>query len=162
MNELSWLVPSVVGLFGLAIAWYQLRAGRLESFADRRPYVVCEYVREKGAKGADAVFLQISNVGETPAFDVRLDFGDRDDWHWVRPANFPFLNSEGGLSVLVNGHPVRYFVGTLSQNSVLKNLEMSHLNVSVTYNALQGSGKKIPIKEEARLTLQSYRYRSKA
>ncbi len=147
---------------GFIAAIFQVRATRKENFSNRRPYVICSYRLVSTAGKYDAVHLEIANVGNTPAYDVKLCFEQERDWHWVRPADFPFLPEGPGISVIAPGGCVTFFVGPMSPQSVLKGLKDSSIKVTLRYYAPIGRSSRVLLKDSVNISLQDYRFRSKS
>ena len=42
----------------------------------------------------------IRNAGDTLAINIILEFQEGQVWNWVKPANFPFLKDQGGITAI--------------------------------------------------------------
>jgi len=148
-------------LAAVAAAIFGLRqfhqASELE-FQDKRAFIVPRLVINKDGK-APRVYLVIENAGDTPAKNVILEFRNGQVWNWVKPANFPFLKAQGGITAMSPGAEMSFFLGEIRKDNVKFNdIESRDILGSASFDHPVRKGKRV--NDEFRLSLQDNRYQS--
>jgi hypothetical protein len=148
-------------LAALAAAVFGLRQFRQASeleFQDKRAFIVPRVVLNKDGN-APRVYLIIQNAGDTPAKNVILDFREGQVWSWVKPANFPFLKDQGGITALSPGAEMSFFLGEIRKDNVKFNdIEKRDILGVASFDHPVRKGKRV--RDEFRLSLQDNRYQS--
>lgn len=153
---------SVITAFAaVAAAVYGLRQFKLAKeleFQQKRAFILPRLVINKDGK-VPRVFLIIQNAGETPAKNVILEFGEGQVWNWVKPANFPFLKSQGGLTAISPGADLSFFLGEIRKDNVKFNdIETRDILGVASFDHPVKKGTRV--EDEFRLSLQDNRYQS--
>lgn len=148
------LAAVAASIFGLG--QYQ-QAKELE-FQDKRAFIVPRLTINKDEK-FPRVYLVIQNAGDTPAKNVVLEFGDGQVWNWVKPANFPFLKGQGGITAISPGAEFTFFLGEIRKDNVKFNdIEGRDIFGVASFDHPVLKGRRV--EDEFRLSLQDNRYQS--
>ena len=145
------VTATVVGL-------WQFRLAKQLEFQEKRAFIVPRLTINKVEK-VPRVYLVIRNAGDTPAKNVILDFGENQVWHWVKPANFPFLRESGGITAVAPGDEMSYFVGEIrNDNSRFNDIEQRDVTGVASFDHPIRKGKRLA--DDFRLSLNDQRYKS--
>ena len=155
-------VTTGLTVLSLLVAVFQIRQVRLENYAKRKPYIVCKYRIERSNGKPDGVFLDLYNHGQTPAYNVRLDFNSETGWHWLQTPRFPFMESEEGITTIQPSERLSFYVGNLKSGSALVQLRSRSIKGIVTYGVNIGKKRLRAQTEAIRVTLQDHKYQTKA
>jgi hypothetical protein len=148
-------------LAALAAAIFGLRQFRHASeleFQDKRAFIVPRLVLNEDGK-APRVYLIIRNAGDTPAKNVVLEFRDGQVWNWVKPADFPFLKAQGGITAMSPGAEMSFFLGEIRKDNLKFNdIQTRDIFGVASFDHPVQKGKRVH--DEFRLSLQDNRYQS--
>jgi hypothetical protein len=136
----------------------QFRQARQLEFEDKRAFIVPRLTINKEDE-FPRVYLVIRNAGDMPAKNVILDFEVNQVWHWVKPANFPFLREFGGITVIAPGDEMSYFVGEIRMDNTLFN-DITNRDVTGIGSFDHPIFKGERVADDFRLSLSDQRYKS--
>jgi hypothetical protein len=132
ITNVSTIVASVVAIIGVIIGLYQIRQFSKSEKSANQAYISVKYVTGL-ARQKPAVFLVIRNHGNSSATNVRISFDNGAKWHFVaNPQKFPFLQPSG-IAEILPGSKLKYFVGTLANNSPLHALKTDSVMATLQY-----------------------------
>lgn len=148
------LAAVAAAVFGL----WQFRQAKQLEFQDKRAFIVPRLVINKDHK-FPRVYLELRNAGDTPAKNVILEFREGQVWNWVKPANFPFLKDQGGITALSPGAETCFFIGEIRKdNAKFNDIETRDVFGVASFDHPVRKGKRV--EDDFRLSLQDNRYQS--
>jgi hypothetical protein len=163
VDYVNMVATVITALAALAAAIFGLRQFRQASeleFQDKRAFIVPRLVLNKDGK-VPRVYLIIQNAGDTPAKNVILNFREGQVWNWVKPANFPFLEDQGGITAMSPGAEMSFFLGEIRKdNAKFNDIERRDILGVASFDHPVKEGKRV--EDEFRLSLQDNRYQSNA
>jgi hypothetical protein len=121
-----------------------------------RPFIIPRLLVED-KDGEKLVFLEIKNVGDTPARNVKIEFLSDGKWNWVADPEYPFSKNPG-IAAIGPNNSVSYFLGAIRQGNPLEDLERRELSGFVEFDH---PVKRIRISDEFRTSLTENRYKAK-
>ena len=141
-------VTVVVYLVLALYAGRQLRESRLSRIEQSRPYVVAEFT----TRGDEGALLQITNIGATPAYNLRLKLAEE----WVPAADTDARWQHGqafseGLPLMPPGHSLRYFLDLMDARHKRDDLPTT-LKLHLDYRSAAGA----PYAEDQTIDLAVY------
>lgn len=156
ISAISTALASGVGIVTAIAAYVRYRASKDLEFQELRPFLIPSLVIQL-REGQKRLYIAIRNCGDTPALNVRLDFQEHQVWNWVRQPDYPFL-SPHGISAIGPKETLSYFLGEITDNNPLQDIEFRDIDVVVSCNH--------PVKNERlsnqlRMSLQDNRYMSR-
>ena len=158
VSAISTLATALAAIFGGIFGLLEYRRAMRLEFHDKRAFIVPRLNVASDAQ-RPRVYLVIRNYGDTPAFNVTLDFAAGQVWHWVKPADYPFLAEQGGITAIGPGEEIRYFLGELSDNNgPFNDILQRDVFGSVSFDHPVRRGKRWA--DPFRLSYQDGRYRS--
>lgn len=158
VNMVATVVTAAAAVFATVFGLLQYRQSKKLEFEDKRAFIVPRLVVNNDEK-TPRVYLVIKNAGDTPAKNVVLEFDEGQVWNWVKPANFPFLKGQGGITAISPAGEISYFLGEIrADNYKFNDIETRDVRGVVSFDHPVRKGKKIL--DEFRLSLQDNRYQS--
>ena len=158
-DTLSSISTAVAAATSVVVAVLALRKYFLSKdleYEANRPFIIPRLIEEI-KDGEELVFLEIKNVGDTPARNVKIEFLSDGRWNWVSEPEYPFSKNPG-ISAIGPNNSVSYFLGAIRQGNPLEDLEFRELFGVVEFDH---PVKKIRITDEFRTSLTENRYKSK-
>jgi hypothetical protein len=133
----------VVALIALCVAVVQIRQSSRIHRAQTRPYIVPEVVLHKTARGRDALYLQLSNFGKTPARGITVQF-PAVRWNVVKRVQHPLDAGKPAIALLAPGASITYFLGQTNAGDDFLSAYAAGFEVGVTYVDASGT---LPVTE---------------
>lgn len=158
LNTGSAVMTAAAAVVATVIGLWQFRQAKQLEFQDKRAFIVPRLTINKDSK-MPRVYLVIHNAGDTPAKNIVLEFREGQVWNWVKPANFPFLEDQGGITALSPGAEMSFFLGEIRRDNVKFNdIEKRDILGVASFDHPVRKGKRV--RDEFRLSLQDNRYQS--
>jgi hypothetical protein len=158
VNMVATVVTTVAAVFATVFGLMQYRQSKQLEFEDKRAFIVPRLEVNKDEK-TPRVYLVIRNAGDTPAKNVVLEFDEGQVWNWVKPANFPFLKDQGGITAISPAGEMSYFLGEIrADNFKFNDIETRDILGVASFDHPVRKGKRI--EDEFRLSLHDNRFQS--
>ena len=133
VSAISALAAAITGIVVAAIALRQFIVSKKYEYEAIRPFVIPRLVIET-ISSEKRLFLDIKNVGDAPAKNLRIVFESEGDWHWVSNPDYPFSNNQG-ISALGPGESVKYFLGVVRPGNPIADIEKREIAGRVIFDS---------------------------
>lgn len=155
-STVSSIIASLTGVLVAILAIKQYRDSKQFDFEANRPFIIPRI--STGNIGTERwLFLDIRNVGDTPAKNIRIVFESAGHWHWVANPDYPFLK-DAGISAIGPGETLRYFLGVIREGNPISDIETREVFGQVIFDH---PTKPHLIIDEFRTSLTEDRYKAK-
>jgi hypothetical protein len=136
INAVSSCITAAIAVAAAFGAWSQLKHMRAAHYQEMRPFCSVRYEGHPDARGEECIWIVITNFGRTPAIDVTITFSD-ESWHNANlTGKYPFLDGNGGISVLAPGETRKYFVARKASASKMSAALTNNLVAKINYKNL--------------------------
>jgi hypothetical protein len=154
-STVSAITASFTGIVVAVLAIVSYRESKRFEFEADRPFIIPR-LTIGDVSSERWLFLEIRNVGDTPAKNVRINFLSIGQWHWVTNPDYPFL-SESGISAIGPGETISFFLGVIRTGNPISDIEKREVFGEVVFDH--------PIKDELirdkfRTSLTENRYKA--
>lgn len=156
VSAIATALASGVGIVTAILAYISFRRSKELEFQEIRPFIIPSLSLLE-IDGKKRLTLIIRNYGDTPGKNVQLRFRDGEVWNWVKNPIYPFLSAKG-ISAIGPGETVTYFLGEVTANNPLHDIENRDIDVMVSCDH---PVKKVRLFDEVRMSLQDNRYKTK-
>lgn len=156
VSAIAAALGALTGLVAAFLATRKFYESKKVEFEESRPYIIPNLILETFGN-EQKVYLELKNVGDTPARGVRIEFTSSSAWNWVQKPDYPFLD-DYGISAIGPGDSVKYFTGVVRKGNPLENIEAETFEGFVTFENPKG-GKRLS--DPFRMRLSENRFKAK-
>jgi hypothetical protein len=155
MSEWLQIGSSIATVLGLIFVGIQITQGNKRRSEDLRPYVQVSVNKSKSG-GRVIGELSIRNTGQSPAFNVKLEFPAEANWQNVNNKTLYSFTQAEGIDKLNPGQEFIFYLGPITTKSEPGTRILdSRVDVKISYRA---RNYRKPISENASLTLSDKGY----